>query len=343
MFNNVNSPINILRNLKSKQVIKLLFLLMLIFVNFISADESERDLRTAKLEGAEFVQLDNGFRVWTKRIGTGPIKILTLHGGPGHTHEYLECIEEFFPKDQFQIIFYDQLGSYYSDQPDDPSLWTIDRFCEEVEQVRKALGLNNFYLYGHSWGGLLAIEYSLKYQHHLKGVILAGITASADSYVNHFNYLISQLPFSIKDRLKSYEDTGDIHNPEYEKLLFDEVYSRYLCRTKPWPESLLRSFRHLNTQVYQIIQGPSEYIITGNSKDWNRWNDLPKITIPTLLICGRYDAMDPNDLEKMGSLIPNSHKKICKNGSHFTFYDDPENYFKAIHNFINDTERSSYN
>lgn len=322
--------------------ITLSIFITLSFGSFVAAEETEEYLKAAKLNGAEFVHLDNGFKVWTKRVGTGPIKILTLHGGSGLTHEYLECMENYFPKDQFQIIFYDQLGSYHSDQPNDPSLWTINRFCEEVEQVRKALGLNNFYLYGHSWGGLLAIEYSLKYQSHLKGVILAGITASADSYVEHFSYLISQLPESVKSRLKLYEEVGDVQNPDYEKLLFDEVYSKYFCRIQPWPDSLLRSFQHLNTQVHNTIEGPNEYIITGNSKSWNRWVDLPKITIPTLLICGRYDAMDPNDLEKMKSLIPNSRAKICEKGSHFAFYDDPEIYFETIHNFLNDVEKSAF-
>jgi proline iminopeptidase len=312
--------------------------LTLFFGSCECAEDTEDNLKAAKLDGAEFVYLDNGFKVWTKRIGNGPIKILTLHGGPGHTHEYLECMEDYFPKDQFQVIFYDQLGSYHSDQPNDPSLWTIDRFCEEIEQVRKGLKLDNFYLYGHSWGGVLAIEYSLKYQNHLKGVILAGITGSADSYVTHFNHLIASLPLSVRNNLKSYEDAGDTHNPDYEKLLLDEVYSKYLCRLQPWPDPLLRSFRHLNTQVYNVIQGPNEYIITGNSKDWNRWTDLSKITIPALLICGRYDTMDPNDLEKMEALIPNSRTKICENGSHCAFYDDPEIYFETILKFLKDVE-----
>lgn len=222
------------------------------------------NLSSNKFEGAEFVQLDNGFRVWTKRVGNGPIKILMLHGGPGCTHEYFECFEEFFPKEKYQIIFYDQLGSYYSDQPEDLSLWTVERFCEEVEQVRRALGLENFYLYGQSWGGLLAIEYTLKYQQHLKGVILSNITGSVESYVHYLNQLREKFPKEIQERLKFYEDKGDYLNPEYEKLMFEEVYSRHLCRLKPWPESLLRTFAHLNAKVYQTIQGPNEFIVTGN-------------------------------------------------------------------------------
>lgn len=302
------------------------------------ATMKQSSISPSKLEGAEFIQLDNGFRVWTKRVGEGPIKILTLHGGPGCTHEYFECFEDFFPKDRYQIIFYDQLGSYYSDQPDDPSLWTVERFCEEVEQVRQALGLEHFYLYGQSWGGLLAIEYSLKYQHHLKGVILSNITGSVESYMSYLNKLRADFPQDVQDRLKSYEDKGDFFNPEYEKILFDEVYSRHLCRLQPWPDSLLRTFAHLSTKVYQTIQGPNEFVVTGNFKNWNRWSDLPNINIPALIICGRFDTMNPKDIEKMGELIPRSTVKICEKGSHCTMFDDPENYFQAIHSFFDKIE-----
>lgn len=294
---------------------------------------------TNKFEGAEFVQLDNGFRVWTKRVGDGPIKILTLHGGPGCTHECFECFEEFFPKEKYQIIFYDQLGSYHSDQPEDKSLWTVERFCEEVEQVRRALHLDNFYLYGQSWGGLLAIEYALKYQHHLKGVIFSNITGSVESYVSYVNQLREKLPQEVQDRLRFYEEKEDFLNPEYEKLMFAEVYSRHVCRLKTWPDSLLRTFAHLNTNVYHTIQGPNEFIVTGNFKDWNRWHDLKKITIPSLIICGRYDTMNPKDIEKMGELIPHSRIKICENGSHCTMFDDQEVYFQTLLHFFEAVEK----
>ncbi len=301
----------------------------------------EKTWDKTKLEGAEYVTLTNGYKVWTKRVGEGPIKILTLHGGPGCSHEYLECLEERFPKNLFQIIYYDQLGSTYSDQPDDPSLWTVERFCEEVEEVRGALGLDQFYLYGQSWGALLSIEYSLKYQKHLKGVILSNITGSVASYVEYLNDLRSKLPQDVQDRMKTFEDACDFLNPEYEKILFDKVYSRHLCRLKEWPEPFLRAFAHLNRQVYETVQGPNEFIVTGNFKDWNRWDDLHKINIPTLLLCGRYDTMSPEDNEKMAKLIPHSTLTICENGSHGAMFDDPEPYFEAFYHFINTVEQDS--
>jgi proline iminopeptidase len=311
-------------------------IIMLLMTTFACYGEIMKELSKEKLEGAEYVQLSNGYRVWTKRVGSGPIKILTLHGGPGCSHEYLECLENHFPLDQYQIIFYDQLGSYYSDQPHDPSLWTVERFCEEVEEVRAALGLDQFFLYGQSWGALLAIEYSLKYPAHLRGVILSNITGSVASYETYLNHLRSQLPQEVQDRLQAFEDKGDFLNPEYEKLVFEELYNLHLCRLKPWPEPFLRTFAHLNREVYETIQGPNEFVVTGNFKDWNSWNDLKDISVPTLVICGRYDTMSPEDNEKMAALIPKATLKICENGSHGAMYDDEANYFAAVLKFLED-------
>src|SRR6266705_337273 len=114
-----------------------------------------------KTGGIRLISVDGKYKVWTKKVGRGPIKVLTLHGGPGCTHEYFECFEDFLPQQGIEYYYYDQLGSFYSDQPEDKSLWTIERFREEVEQVRAALGLEDFYLYGHSWGGMLGIDYAL--------------------------------------------------------------------------------------------------------------------------------------------------------------------------------------
>jgi proline iminopeptidase len=116
--------------------------------------------RSEKLNapGVEMIPVEGGYKVWTQRVGDGPIELLTLHGGPGASHEYFESFTDYFPQEGVQIIYYDQLGSYYSDQPDDESLWKVNRFREEVEQVRKALRLENYYILGNSWGGMLGID-----------------------------------------------------------------------------------------------------------------------------------------------------------------------------------------
>lgn len=157
------------------------------------------------------------FRVWTKRVGNNPtMKVLLLHGGPGVTHEYLEAFDSYFPAAEIEYYYYDQLGSYYSDQPDEPELWDLPRFVEEVEQVRQELGLEqeNFYLYGHSWGGILAIEYALKYQQHLKGLIISNMMASIPAYNEYAETVIMPaMDQAVLAEIKAYEAAGDYENP----------------------------------------------------------------------------------------------------------------------------------
>jgi proline iminopeptidase len=286
-------------------------------------------------EDIKYIQLDNGYKVWTKRVGHGPIKILTLHGGPGCSHEYIKtAFEKVFSPDEFEIIYYDQLGSYNSDKPEDTSLWTVDRFCEEVEQVRKALNLEDFYLYGQSWGGMLAIEYALKYQKHLKGLILSNTPASIKSYEIYINELREQLPIDIQKKMSSYEKENDFDNPIYQEVLLKNLYYKHLCRLDPWPEAVKLVFEHFNEKVYQTMQGPTEFIVSGNYRNWNRWDDLSKINIPTLVISGRFDTINPEDTIKIAKLIPKAKVKICENGSHLSMYDDEDDYFKAIFDFF---------
>ncbi|MFS0576668.1 proline iminopeptidase-family hydrolase [Sporosarcina sp. 179-K 3D1 HS] len=286
----------------------------------------------------KIIPITGGYHVWTRKVGDSPIKILLLHGGPGSTHEYLESFQDYLPDAGIEIYFYDQLGSYHSDQPDDPSLWTIERFREEVEEVRLALGLEQFYLFGSSWGGFLAIEYALKYQKHLKGLIISNMTASIPSYVKKINELRNALPVEIIKKLEKYENEEDYQNPEYEELLHEHLYSKHICRLDPWPDSVVRGLSHINPQVYNTMQGPNEFVVTGTFKDWDRWDDLHRITVPTLLLGAKYDTMAVEDKEEMGRRIPNSRVAICPNGSHLAMWDDADNYFDYIKDFVRDVE-----
>ncbi|HLG38112.1 MAG TPA: proline iminopeptidase-family hydrolase, partial [Chitinophagaceae bacterium] len=193
------------------------------------------------------------FKVWTKRFGNNPrIKVLLLHGGPAATHEYMECFESFFPKEGFEFYEYDQLGSYYSDQPKDSSLWTTERFVEEVEQVRKAIGAdkNNFYILGNSWGGILAMEYALKYQDNMKGLIVANMMASCPEYGRYADEVLAvQMDPKVLDEVRALEAKGDFANPRYMELLMPNFYAKHLCRLNEWPEPANRSFKHLNSEI----------------------------------------------------------------------------------------------
>ncbi|HKF44285.1 MAG TPA: proline iminopeptidase-family hydrolase [Thermoanaerobaculia bacterium] len=292
-----------------------------------------------KTAGIRLIPIDGGkYKVWTKKVGTGRIKMLTLHGGPGVTHEYFECFEDFLPGAGIEFYYYDQLGSAYSDQPDDTSLWTIDRFREEVEQVRSALGLTNFYLLGHSWGGMLGIEYALKYQKYLRGFVLSSMTASIPSYMEYAAKLRAELPKDVLAILEKYEKAGNYQAPEYQETMFKQMYSRHVCRLDPWPDPLDRAFKHLNEKVYNTMQGPNEFVVTGNFKDWDRWKDLPQIKVPTFVVSGKYDEMNPDDMKREGKLIPNSRVLLCENGSHMCLWDDQDAYFRGLLGWIRDVE-----
>jgi proline iminopeptidase len=292
--------------------------------------------------GAKLIQVDGKYNVWTKKIGNGAIKMLTLHGGPGLTHEYLECFEDFLPREGIEFYYYDQLGSGYSDQPKDVSLWTIDRFRDEVEQVRVALGLDDFYLYGHSWGGMLAIEYALKYQHHLKALIISNMTASNNSYERYINKLRQKFPLTIRKILEKYETREEYDAPEYQEIMSKHYYLEYMCRLEPLPEPYARALQHANIEVFNTIHGPNEFVATGTGKDWDRWKDLQYIRVPTLLIVGHYDTMNVQDVQKMGRLLPNSRVAICKNGSHLCMYDDQQAYFRQLLEFIKSVETNKF-
>src|SRR6202162_4220239 len=296
-----------------------------------------------KTGSVQLIPIDGDkYKVWAKKVGSGRIKVLTLHGGPGATHEYFECFEDFLAQQGIEFFYYDQLGSAYSDQPDDVRLWTIDRFREEVEQVRAALGLEDFYLLGHSWGGMLGIEYALKYQKHLKGMVISSMTASIPSYMEYAAKLRAALPAEVIAVLDKYEKKGEYEAPEYQEAMMKQVYSRHVCRLDPWPEPLDRCFRHFNMKVYNTMQGPNEFVVTGNFKDWDRWKDLPHIAVPTYLPVGRFDEMSVEDIRKMGSLIPRSRVHVWEKGSHLSMWDDQESYFAGLLKFIDDVEAGRF-
>jgi proline iminopeptidase len=284
--------------------------------------------------GSKRIEVGGGHWVWTKKVGNGNTKVLLLHGGPGADHRYFEGFEDFLPLNGIELYYYDQLDSTNSEKTNDPSLWTIPRYTEEVEAVRQGLNLDQFYLLGHSWGGLLAIEYALKYQQHLKGLVISNMAASTDSFVKHVTKLRSQFPADVRAKLEFYENANRTDDPVYQNLLFEKLYKIFICRLDPWPDPVQRSLGGWNQHVYQVLQGRSEFEATGRMKGWDRWPDLPKIKVRTLTMGARYDEMDPEDMRKMATLLPRGEAWISETGSHFAMYDDQQNYFKALLNFL---------
>ncbi|MGH2442121.1 MAG: proline iminopeptidase-family hydrolase [Chloroflexota bacterium] len=284
------------------------------------------------------------FHVWTKRTGNNPrIKVLLLHGGPASTHEYLEAFDSYFPAAGIEYYYYDQLGSFYSDQPDEPELWEIPRFVDEVEQVRRTLGLSseNFYLYGQSWGGILAIEYALAHQENLRGLIISNMMASAPQYGDYARtVLMPEIDPAVLSAIQGYEAAGDYENPRFMELLQEHHYINHLLRmpTVDWPDPVKRGFAHINPAIYIPLQGPSELGVSGKLEQWDRTADLRLITAPTLVIGARYDTMDPAHMEGMAKSLPNGRYLYCPQGSHLAMYDDQEVYFEGLIRFIRDVD-----
>jgi proline iminopeptidase len=279
--------------------------------------------------------VDGKYKVWTKRIGSGPVKVLLLHGGPGFPHDYLEAMESFLPQAGIEMYYYDQLGVGNSDVPEDPALWTLPRYLTEVEEVRRGLGLDHFVLYGHSWGGILAMEYALNYQQHLRGLVISNMTAGTQSYLKRTAGLKTQLlkpqalaQFNALEAAKKYDDPG------YTRIVTEDLYPKMICRLKPWPEPVSRAFRLVNEKIYNQMQGKSEFEVTGNLKDWERWDRLHEIKVKALTIGSTYDEMDPDDMRKMAKLMPNATCAICPNGSHLDLWDDQAVYFEHLLAFL---------
>lgn len=307
-----------------------------------------RGLPDAFSGGARMVDIQTPagkYRVWTKRVGNNPrLKVLLLHGGPGATHEYFEVFDSYLPREGVEYIYYDQLGSGNSDRPTDTALWTLDRFVGEVEQVRQALNLTaaDFCLLGHSWGGILAIEYALKYPQNLKCLVISNMMASTPAYNDYATRVL--MPAMDQKQLaevKALEAAGKTDDPRYMQILIPLHYEKHLLRlpADQWPEPVNRAFAHLNTQVYTLMQGPSELGASGRLAQWDRFADLARITTPTLVIGARYDTMDPAYMEAMAKKLPKGEYLYLPEGSHMALYDDQQRYFSGLIAFLKRFDR----
>lgn len=300
-------------------------------------------------QGTKILTLDNGYHLWTNTQGEGDIHLLALHGGPGGNHEYWEDAADQLAKQglNVQVTMYDQLGSLYSDQPDysDPAIakkyLTYDYFLDEVEEVRQKLGLDNFYLIGQSWGGLLVQEYAVKYGQHLKGAIISSMVDEIDEYVEHINALREKtLSPEAVTFMKQCEANNDYSNPKYQEYV-QVMNENYIDRRQP---SKLYHLKDLGGDaVYNVFQGNNEFVITGKLKDWHFRNQLKNIKMPTLITYGEHESMPLETGKKMAELIPNSKFVTTPNGGHHHMVDNPDVYYKHLADFIRQVENNTFN
>ena len=305
-------------------------------------------IQTGGIKMVDISTPKGNFKVWTKRIGNNDgIKVLLLNGGPGATHEYFECMESFFPAANIEFIYYDQLGCGNSQDPKDTSMWDLPRYVEEVEQVRTALQLNkdNFYLLGHSWGGILAMQYALKYQANLKGLIISNMMSSCPAYGKYAREVLApQFDKNILDSLRTIEANNDFANPKYMELLMPNFYAKHILRlpVNNWPEPVTRSFAKMNNSLYVTMQGPSEFGVSGKLLNWDVSKQLPELRIPTLTIGGTHDTMDPEHMKWMSTQVQKGRFLLCEKGSHMSMYDDQQTYMKGLISFLKDVDGGKF-
>lgn len=293
------------------------------------------DSKTPLADVVRMVEVEDGFQVWTRRIGGGSQQdratLLVLHGGPGVPHNYLANLASLASERQ-PVVFYDQLGCGKSDCPDDPARWRMARFVEEIDRVRNALGLDRVVLLGQSWGGMLAIEYLLTGNRAVQGLVLANSTPSAKLWDVQAQRLRSELPPEIAQTLTEHEAAGTTGSEAYQQAMM-AFYRRHVIRCWPMPDEVRHSFDHVG-QPYAVMWGPSEFCVSGHLADWDRSADLHNINIPTLIISGQYDESTPAINQVLNQGIPGSNWVLMPDCSHLCHVERPECFKGLIQTFL---------
>lgn len=257
--------------------------------------------------------------------------LLILHGGPGYPHYYLENLSEL--TSDYAVVFYDQLGCGKSSRPNNPNLWTINLFIDELDKLRSELGLSTIHILGHSWGGSLAAEYMLTKPNGVKSLILASPLLDSQLWVKEADALKDKLPKKIGETMRMHEFAGTTSSPEY-ATAYAEFSSNFVCRIKPYPEVLKKADEEVGLEVYTTMWGPSEAFATGSLKNWSVTNRLREIKTPTLFTSGKYDEATPKQIKLGAKQIKNSKWELFKKSSHLAHLEEPKPYIKTIRKFL---------
>ncbi len=264
------------------------------------------------------------FETWYEVVGDreapGKLPVLVLHGGPGSAHDALEGLGALSAKGR-RVVFYDQLGSGESNRPDDPSLWTVETFLEQLQSVRDGLGLERIHLFGSSWGGMLALEYALTQPAGLVSLVLNSTPTSAPRWAEEAKRLHAALPPGLSAE-------------EAEK----EFFRRHICRLDPEPDLLKRARAKRGEQVYRTMWGPNEFTVTGTLKDWDVIDQLGEIRVPTLITSGRHDECTPALVEPLHRGIAGSEWVLFEDSAHMPYLEEPERYDGVVGDFLDRVE-----
>ena len=279
-----------------------------------------------------------GYETWYRIVGAGEepgkLPLLCLHGGPGVPHDYLESLEAMAATGR-RVIFYDQLGCGNSTHVDNPALWTVDLFVEEVDVVRKALGLERIHLLGQSWGGMLTMQYMLTQPKGVASITIASSPSSIPMWLAEANRLRRELPEDVQEALTRNEVAGTTESAEYLAAM-QVFYDRYVCRVVPNPPYAQRAFAKMGEwpQVYHTMNGPSEFHVIGVIKDWDVTARLGEINTPALITTGRYDEATPLIGETVHKRIRGSKWVVFEESAHLAHAEEPERYMAVLADFL---------
>ncbi|WP_409298580.1 proline iminopeptidase-family hydrolase [Peribacillus sp. SCS-26] len=278
-----------------------------------------------------------GGRVWYRRFGSGKnaAPLLVLHGGPGSSHLPLEALDEL--AEERDIIYYDQLGGGYSERPEDTDLWHIDRFVEELDLVRKGLSLDVVHILGHSWGTTLLAAYLLTKPEGVKSAIFSSPCLSAAMWADDQKRLLLDMPQDIQEIINRCEAEGTTDSQEY-KDASKQYYKKHLCRIDPLPEVSVKGMKLGNSEIYNLMWGPSEFCVTGNLKDFDATPRLGELSLPALYLCGKYDEATPESTGFFSTLTPRSEFHVFEKSSHTPYLEQTGEYMNIVGSFLRRTE-----
>jgi proline iminopeptidase len=275
-----------------------------------------------------------GYRFYWKSVGRRGPKgtVLTLHGGPGASHDYLSPFADLAARG-YRVVFYDQLGCGRSDRARTDAEYSVARDVEDLDELRQALGLGRVHLLGSSYGGLLAIAYALEHPDHLTSLVSVSGLASVPLTRREMDRLRRELPPPFPAYLDRHEVRGEFTHPEYLAAV-DLFYRRHLCRLPSWPPDVVRSLQATEGPKYRYMNGPNEFTITGTIRDFDVTSRLGEIRLPTLVTAGRYDEVTPVVARSIHAGIPGSEFVEFPESSHLAFWEERDRYLRTVGDFL---------